>query len=148
MGLGATLYARSHIFTVDEATFEHHLDMEPYQLLSAKGIEHKPRWALSEIATWSGHQAVHDWIDQRIGGFPENAWLVSIEAHDLEDLKETCQKVLLVPGMAGTEFPDTVGGRDEESFLAQLTEIVKDLEKVDKIQEAKGNWEFCYQASW
>lgn len=86
------------------------------------------------LGTWFDSHVLHQWMITNSAAsklqFEDGRCVVSV--HSFTDLKETCQKVLLVPGLAETLMPAQVGSSYDQTYADELTGIVNVIKVIEK----------------
>ena len=117
-----------------------------------------------EVGYWRKANHIHNWFiqncaDRDYGGDPiDDCRPIEITVDKLEELLETCKKVLadhslaksLLPTQAGFFFGST---NYDEDYFKDVEDTIKIIEPVlqfakHKLENQEYEWEIYYQASW
>lgn len=122
---------------------------EQIESLNDGGIEVK-----LPIGYWRKANAIHAWFVKNVQDGVDECQESDVSKEQLEELKETCNKVLLIPDMAAELLPAQSGfffGPTEygDWYFESLRETVKIIDNALKLPEigAYGD-SFTYRASW
>lgn len=155
MGLDQYLTAKIHL---SEGKWRTPVEREQYravlEAVEAPTVQTEMPMASVEmnVAYWRKENAIHEWFVQNIQDGEDNCAEYYVSHEQLENLVETCQKVLDNPGLADELLPTAsgffFGSTDyDEWYFSGLAYTVKTLTELLNNQEFKG-WHFYYQSSW
>lgn len=95
------------------------------------------------IGRWGNAFALDNWFRQNHTGITLlGDEVFRLEVPDILDLKETCQKVLLVPGLASTLLPGP-GDDGELGYIESVERMVTSMTTASLIM---GDWNITYYA--
>ena len=117
----------------------------------------KPVIKLEEVAYWSKHNAIHNWMIKNIQNNVDNKAMYSLDEVHLKKLLLTCNKVLSNPTVenamnilptlnglffGGTDLTDYLEFENYIDGLKYTVKVLKNLLENDKFEY------YYYQASW
>lgn len=103
-----------------------------------------------DVGYWRKANAIHDWFVREVQGGEDKCRPHHVGREQLEELRDTCQKVLdnreqaaeLLPTASGFFF----GGTDyDEYYFESLEHTIK---IIDDALTLPDSWDFEYQSSW
>ena len=112
---------------------------------------------LEEVAYWSKHNAIHNWMIKNIQNNIDNKAMYSLNDIHLKKLLETCNKILakptvenamnLLPTLNGLFFGGTDLNNDLE-FKNYLDGLKYTIKVIKKLLEKDKYEYYYYHASW
>lgn len=122
---------------------------------------YKPKYVVVEAVYWRKANAIHGWFVNNVQEFEDDCGLYEVSTEQLEELRQTCLKVLANPELAEQLLPPQAGfffgsTSIDEDYLQDLKDTVEGLTReLSATAEAirnnpHGIWDidFTYQASW
>lgn len=102
------------------------------------------------VAYWRKQNAIHNWFVQNCQDGVDECQQVSVEREKLEELRDTCRKVLADLSLADDLLPTTegffFGSTDYDDWYKEGLTYTAD--KIDKLLTMPDEWWFYYQSSW
>lgn len=160
MGLDMYLTARKFLWAIKEEDMADQIGNPLIQDLLDVGLTQKPvsftdgdfklDYIIVQAGYWRKANHIHDWFVQNIQGGEDDCKDYYVDRDTLIELKETCEKVLLVPGMAGELLASSEGfffggTQIDDRYFHNLRHTVTIVETCMKYPE---NWDFHYRSSW
>jgi len=113
--------------------------------------EHPPSITLEVcVGYWRKQNAIHNWFVQNCQDGNDDCQQVSVDRDQLEELRDTCRKVLANPELAGELLPTAegffFGSTDYDRWYTEGLTYTAD--RVDKLLTMSNDWYFYYQSSW
>jgi hypothetical protein len=148
------LYEKVHCSTYSNARlFEKlvdatgHGDKEQYNSYGFK----QPRSIEYEVGYWRKANAIHDWFVQNVQAGKDECIPHPVSVEQLEELRDTCNKVLADPSLARELLPPSSGfffGSTEidRRYMNELEDTVKIIDAALDNAEEHPQFEYC--SSW
>jgi len=113
--------------------------------------DHLPSITLEvNVGYWRKQNAIHNWFVQNCQDGNDDCQQVHVSREQLEELRDTCRKVLANPELAGELLPTAegffFGSTDYDDWYTEGLTYTAD--RVDKLLTMTDDWYFYYQASW
>lgn len=107
-----------------------------------------------EAGYWRKANAIHSWFVEKVQGGEDECNEFEVARRQLEELRETCKKVLedetkameLLPPQAGFFFGSTDVNEWYRAGLEQTVQIIDEC--LDPEVYPPEEWDFYYRASW
>ena len=150
MGLDMYLNAEEYLSEYDERNKEL---IEAIKQNAVKGLnEFRPKNVSFELAYWRKANAIHGWFVKNVQDSKDDCNSYYVPLEKLQELKETCEKVLANNELAHELLPATKGfffGSNEydEYYEHDLQKTVLICDKILSNPNAR-KWWIEYRASW
>lgn len=150
MGLDMYLTAELYISEYDDNNVALINSMKQHAPLGLG--EFTPKTASFELAYWRKANAIHGWFVKHVQDGLDECQTSYVRLENLQELKDTCEKVLANLSLAPELLPVSKGfffGAYEydEWYTTDLRNTVCRLDKILKNPDAK-KWATQYHASW
>lgn len=153
MGLDMFLYAKKYIHWDWDNQKKQQEEFANNPLLAdlkEAGIKPQLRYLTIEAGYWRKANHIHQWFVNNVQSGNDDCGSYYVGRDQLVELKENCQKVLLVPSLAEGLLPTQEGfffggTAYDDYYMAVLRDTVEIVDQCLKYPDA---WDFDYHASW
>ncbi len=119
--------------------------------LKEAGIKPQLRTISIEAGYWWKVNHIHQWFVLNVQSGQDDCGTYHVDREQLEELKEDCQKVLLVPSLAQELLPTQegffFGGTEyDDNYMNGLRQTIEIVDECLKYPAA--GWDFEYRSSW
>jgi hypothetical protein len=144
MGLDMYLYGKKFLWNDSEEQKKVHESLPK--------INRKPKEVVFELMYWRKANAIHNWFVENVQSGEDNCEEYPLYISDLQKLKESIEKALLTPAMAGEVLPTSTGfffgSTDyDDLYFAKLEDTKNQLEEILNDPELS-EMDFYYSSSW
>ena len=154
MGLDQYLYAKKYYSNMD---WRGEQDKKTFhELLAISGMEkhiYSPLPSIQlevKIGYWRKANQIHQWFVDNCQDGVDDCRESYVSREKLQELKELCQRVLLVPATAEEELPTQsgffFGSYEYDEYYFQ--DLKDTIETIDNALSLSDDWSFYYQSSW
>ena len=103
-------------------------------------------------AYWRKANAIHNWFVENVQGGADNCAQYEVTAHQLEELRDECQRVIDDPKLGAEALPTAkgffFGSTDYDEGYAEDLQYTIDAVNELLATPRDYNWSFFYQSSW
>lgn len=150
MGLDMYIQAKKFIWTDWEDPASTRNTKNPLTKdLEDIGVGFRINYIIVEAAYWRKAYAIHQWFVTNIQKGQDDCNEYHVTRDHLRELKETCQKVLLIPQMAEILLPyKDFYSRSDQYNEFYFNELKRTIEQIDNLFKYPNAWDFDYHSSW
>ena len=150
--MGLDMYLNAELYVSDYKDEDKPLEEAIKENVPGGLGKFRPKNVTFELAYWRKANAIHNWFVQNVQEGKDDCGDYYVSLEKLKELKETCEKVLDNPKLAGELLPSVKGFffgsyTYDEYYERDLERTVKALDKIISNPDAK-NWWITYTSSW
>jgi hypothetical protein len=148
MGLDMYLTAKQYLSEYNDQ--DKAISTEIMRHFPELGEQHTIREVTVRVGYWRKANAIHKWFVENVQGGTDNCNSYPVPRERLQELRDTCERVLAFRELATAQLPPASGfffGSDEinEWYYRDLEETVK---IIDACLALPNDWSIEYQSSW
>jgi hypothetical protein len=102
------------------------------------------------VGYWRKANAIHKWFVDNVQEGTDDCGNYSVSRERLQELRDTCERVLRWEGLANEQLPTTsgffFGGTDYDEYYRR--DLEQTIKIIDGCLALPDSWDFEYHSSW
>jgi hypothetical protein len=148
--MGLDMYLTAKRYVSDYNDKDKAISTEVMRHFPELGEQHTIREITVRVGYWRKANAIHKWFVDNVQEGEDNCHPYPVSRERLQELRDTCERVLAFRGLATAQLPPAQGfffGNDEvdEWYYRDLEETIK---IIDACLSLPVGWDIEYQSSW